>query len=344
MDNFIENNLTYIPDNLIRLCIKSYKYLLTDSSYNENKEKELVEKIKNLERITYDTQKANEQHYEVPTDFFKLHLGKHLKYSSCEWEKDLGNNIKHKIVDLNEAEEYTLKKYQDKMALSNLSVNSRVLEIGCGWGSLSLYNARKYPHIIFDSFSNSETQIQYIKAKIQEYNLNNLNVWKQDINDFVNNESQNIYDRIVTIECIEHCRNFQKLFKKMKNILKDDGLCFIHILATKGNSLLLDDNSWMGRNFFTGGIIPSINLFNYFNDDLVIQHREVISGEHYSKTLEFWLEQMYERKNKISKVFEKDFENVFQKWRLFYIMSSESFKYDKGNDMCVAYYIMKKNN
>ena len=300
MDKFIENNLSYLSDRIIRFCIRSYKYVWVDRSFNKNKELDIIEKINSLDKVTYNTERANEQHYEVPTEFFKLHLGKNLKYSSCEWMKD--TDKKYPIMELNEAEEYTLKKYQEKMGLSKLPVNSCILEIGCGWGSLSLYNARKFPHLNFDSFSNSETQIKYIKSKISEYNLNNLNVWKQDINDFVKNKNENKYDRIVTIECIEHCRNYKKLFSKMKNILNVDGFCFIHILATKGNSVILDNNSWMGRNFFTGGIIPSVNLFDYFNEDLCITNKEIISGCDYSKTLDAWLNNMYlnEKKNKRS--------------------------------------------
>ena len=341
MDKFIENNLSYLSDKIIRFCIRSYKYIWVDRSFDKNKELEIIEKIKNLDKVTYNTDKANKQHYEVPTDFFKLHLGKNLKYSSCEWTKDLGNDKKYKIMELNEAEEYTLKKYQEKMELSKLPTNSRILEIGCGWGSLSLYNARNFPHLNFDSFSNSETQIKYIKSKIREYNLNNLNVWKQDINEFVLMENKNKYDRIVTIECIEHCRNYKKLFRKMKNILNVEGFCFIHILATKGNSVILDNDSWMGRNFFTGGIIPSVNLFNYFNEDLGIVNEEIIPGCDYSKTLDAWLNNMYLNEKKIREVFDKDFDKEYQKWRLFYLMSSESFNYNNGVDMCVAYYIMK---
>jgi cyclopropane-fatty-acyl-phospholipid synthase len=304
------------------------------------KELRLVERIKNLENVTFETDTANKQHYEVPTDFFLSHLGQNLKYSSCEWTES--------TKTLKEAEEHTIQIYQNNLQLDKLEVGSNILEVGNGWGSLCLANAKKYPHLQFDSFSNSKTQIDHIKNQISKYAITNLNVWQQDIDDFVKetNISNKKYSRIVSIECIEHCRAYDKLFEKLSSVLLDDGFCFFQILGHSEYSYLMNDNSWMGRNFFTGGTIPSMHLFHHFNEHLLVEKLNVISGKQYAKTLDSWLHRMYDKKTEIMKTFVerygKDANKHYEGWRMFYLMCSESFGFNDGKDWCVGYFKMKK--
>lgn len=341
MEFFIRNIQQYLSDFVIR----GFLYIGINILYifdDPKKDNLIVDYINNLNQVTFNTKDANKQHYEVPTNFFTNHLGKNLKYSSCEWNQN-------KLLNINNAETFTIKKYQKYLKLDELSEGEYVLEVGNGWGSLCLNNAKDYPNLNFESFSNSQTQINYINEEIKKRNINNLKVWKMDIDTFVKNkdEKDKKYARIVSIECIEHCLGYHLLFEKFSNILKDDGFCFFQILGHKRFSYIMSNKSWMGRNFFTGGIVPSMNLFSYFNNHLKIKDKYIISGTEYSKTLDSWLNKMYQNKEKIMKIFKMNYGDnanyYFQSWRMFYLMSSASFGYNQGNDYCVAYFTMVKN-
>jgi cyclopropane-fatty-acyl-phospholipid synthase len=355
MEYFVQHIQPLLPDALVRIGLKGIMWQTTNGLRKKDwpeKELRLVDRIKQLDTVTFETDKANEQHYQVPTDFFKTHLGYRMKYSSCEWTN---------LVDtLEKAETYTLSQYQRKVGLDELKAGDIVLEIGNGWGSLCLFNARSYPHLQFESFSNSETQIAYIQQQIDEHKITNLKVWKQDIDDFVKgydkatsekatsdseSDSDKKYSRIISIECIEHCRAYNLLFKKLASILKSDGLCFFQILGHSKYSYLMRDDSWMGRNFFTGGTIPSMQLFSHFNDDLIVSNKEVINGKQYAKTLDAWLYKMYKHKKEVLSIFKeaygKDAAKMYQGWRMFYLMCSESFGYNDGTEWCVGYITMK---
>jgi len=290
---------------------------------------------------------ANEQHYEVPTVFFESHLGPHNKYSSCEW-----NNA----ASLEEAETQTFDSYIDKMDLASVPKGGSVLEVGCGWGFFLLYVAKKYPNINFVGFSNSSTQIEHINSK----ELKNARGVKLDINDFCcdmtkrNNAllhgENKLFDRIISIECLEHSRNYYLAFKAMSEVLKEDtGRVFIQILCHREYTYFMNEDDWMGRNFFTGGTIPSTKLFMFFNDHLAIDDTWYVSGRQYSKTLDSWLHQMTKKRSEVENIFRKagykNPELEFQKWRMFYLMSSVSFSFNKGNDWMVAYYslVPRKN-
>jgi len=232
--------------------------------------------------------------------------------------------------------------------LNDLEKGSYILEIGNGWGSLCLSNAEKYPNLNFESFSNSATQIKYIQDMCIKKGINNLKCWKQDMDDFIKNDERDTqkYSRIVSIECIEHCRGYGLLFKKMRKVLKDDGFCFIQILGHSYFSYLMNNNSWMGRQFFTGGTIPSMHLFDAFNEDLIVKDKKILSGEHYSKTLDAWLNKLYQVKYDVMSIFKNTYgsnaEKYFQSWRMFYLMTSESFKFNEGKDWCVGYFTLIK--
>lgn len=322
---------TYFSDNCIRYLIRNVLYY-NNVEKNEDRENHIVEQINKSCKITYDIEKANKQHYEVPTDFFIRHLGDKLKYSSCEWDDDRVSNI-------HDAEKYTIQKYQTLMKLDELAPGNRVLEIGNGWGSLCISNAVAFPHLQFESFSNSHTQIAYIQSQIDIRKIKNLKIWKQDIDEFVNTPIIKKYSRIVSIECLEHCRGYSLLFEKLSKSLTDNGFCFFQLLAHTKHTMIMDSNSWMGRNFFSGGTIPRVDLFSKFNKHLKVFDSHLINGKEYSKTLDSWLHRMYED-SYIPSILQTNSE--YQKWRLFYLICSESFKFNKGSDYVVTYIFMNK--
>jgi len=331
---FVNNIQKYLPDFIIRFILKIAIYLqsfiYTSSTSHEDN---IINTIANLNRVTFETDEANKQHYEVPTDFFINHLGPQLKYSSCHWSE---------YDTIRDAEENTILRYQKELKLDKLEDNSYILEIGNGWGSLTLSNALKYKNLNFRSFSNSSTQIEYINSQIKKYNITNLEVQKLDIDDFVrSNKYNNIkFSRVVSIECIEHAKGYGKLFKKISNILTNDGYCFFQIISNRRNSYIMTHDTWIGKYFFSGGIIPHVNLFNHFDKDLKVIKTEIINGKEYSKTLDYWLNTMYYNKNRINKIFNDDV--MFQKWRMFYLMCSEAFKSLNGNNYVITYITMNK--
>lgn len=345
MDFFVQHIQQYLPDTIVRWIVRLVMYRTQANLRSKDfpqKELRLVKRIKELKTVTFDTDAANEQHYEVPTDFFLSHLGKNLKYSSCEWNDS--------TKTLEDAEDNTLRIYQEHLKLDDLSTGSHVLEVGNGWGSMCLANAKRYPHLNFDSFSNSETQITHIKNEIKKHNLTNLTVWRQDIDDYVKEATDEsngkTYSRVVSIECIEHCRAYHLLFEKLSSVLTDDGFCFFQILGHSQYSYLMTNDSWMGRNFFTGGTIPSMHMFHHFNDHLIVSETTVIPGTEYAKTMDAWLYRMYDQKSKIMEIFHerygKDASKHYQGWRMFYLMCSESFGFNNGRDWCVGYFKMTK--
>ena len=325
---------TYLSDDCIRYLIRNVLYY-NNVEKNEDRENHIVEKMNKSYKTTYDIEKANKQHYEVPTDFFIRHLGDKLKYSSCEWDDD-------RISNIHDAEKYTIQKYQTLLKLHELKTGDTILEIGNGWGSFCISNALSFPHLNFESFSNSHTQIAYIQSQIDTKKIKNLKIWKQDIDEFVNasiNDANKKYTRIVSIECLEHCRGYSLLFEKMSKILTDNGFCFFQLLANTKNTTIMSSNTWMGRNFFSGGTIPKIDLFSKFNKHLKVFDSQIINGKEYSKTLDSWLYRMYED-SYIHSILQTN--NEYQKWRLFYLMSSESFKFNEGSDYVVTYIFMNK--
>jgi cyclopropane-fatty-acyl-phospholipid synthase len=346
-ENYVDFFCKHITEHCNDDTIRNILRIAIENGYNNrvNKQnllqtdKQVASELNKLSNITYETTAANEQHYEVPTRFFLSHLGPKLKYSGCEWKENIGVS-----------EENTFRIYQENMEMIHLEPDTNVLEIGCGWGSLSLTNAAKYPHVNFFSFSNSSTQRMYINSEIERMGIKNLTIWTQDIDDFVKNGNDIIrgkrFSRVVSIECIEHCLGYRMLFEKISTLLTDDGFCFFQIISNTVATIKQEKNSWMGRNFFTGGIVPSINLFDQFDEHLVIEKKQIVNGIHYSKTFDAWLQQMYINKPEILVIFKKEYgeqyKTMFENWRMFYLMCSESYKSVNGNNFVITYVKMKK--
>jgi cyclopropane-fatty-acyl-phospholipid synthase len=330
-----------IPDSLIRYGIRRLLKQRLNDERKENTEAQqehlmkLIAELKNSP-IAINTAEANEQHYEVPTEFYQYCLGKHLKYSSGYWKNGVTNidTSEHDMLELtcNRAE---LQDGQD------------VLELGCGWGSLSLFMSAKYPKSNFTVVSNSRTQKIYIDGEAKKRGIVNLTVITTNINDFKIDKQ---FDRVVSVEMFEHMRNYQKLMALVSSCLKPEGKLFVHIFTHKEYAYkfeVLDDSDWMSKYFFTGGIMPSDDLLLYFNDHLSIQKHWHVSGIHYSKTSEAWLSNMDKHKKEIMPLFDTTYGKDqalkwWVYWRIFYMSCAELWAYKNGEEWMVSHYLFNK--
>lgn len=289
--------------------------------------------------IAEDTDKANEQHYEVPTDFFLTVLGSRLKYSCCYWPEG--------VTTLDQAEEASLQQYCE---LARLEDGQSVMDLGCGWGSLGLYVCERFPQCRVTCVSNSHSQRRLIEARAQQRGFaRRLQVLTADANTF---HTAAKYDRIISIEMFEHMKNYELLFQRVASWLKPHGLLFLQVLCHRLHPYAFDvkpgsDTEWMAKNFFTGGTMPSTDLFLYFQRDVSLVESWVLSGRHYQKTLEAWLSKMDANIDQVTDILQKaygaDSEQQKFNWRLFFIFCSEVFGYRGGNEWHVSYQLFRKN-
>ena len=280
-------------------------------------------------------EKANEQHYEVPPAFFENVLGKHLKYSSGYWPDGVNS--------LDESEESMLELSFKRAQLVD---GDSILELGCGWGSLTCYMASKLPNSKITAVSNSKDQKEHILNRCKNQGLDNIEVITADMNDF---GTENKYDRVVSIEMFEHMRNYKKLLSKISSWLHDDGKLFIHIFTHQSVVYPFENQGeadWMAREFFSGGMMPSHDLLLHFQDDLIIDDVWSMSGTHYEKTSLAWVNKMDANKDSIMKIFLKtygdDAKLWFQRWRIFFMSCEKLFGYNNGSEWGVSHYRFSK--
>ncbi len=337
--NLLEKNL--LPDFLIRIGIRRLlaKRLKDedqgDTEKNQSKLMKYIEELKN-QPIAIHTLDANEQHYEVPTEFYKYVLGKRMKYSSGYWIS--ANDT------LDVSEENMLKISCERVELKD---GMEVLDLGCGWGSLTLYIAEKYPNCKIIGVSNSRTQKEYIDFVCKQKGFQNVQIITQDMNVF---EIEKQFDRLMSVEMLEHMKNYEKLFSKFARFMKKDALFFIHIFTHKTYAYhfeVKDETDWMSKYFFTGGMMPSDNLLLYFQKDLEIVKHWHVSGKHYQKTSEAWLSNMDKHKKEILPILEKTYgkENKTKwwvYWRVFFMACAELWGYNGGEEWMVSHYLFKK--
>ena len=280
-------------------------------------------------------EKANEQHYEVPPAFFENVLGKHLKYSSGYWPDGVNS--------LDESEESMLELSFERAQLAD---GDSILELGCGWGSLTCYMASKLPNSKITAVSNSKDQKEHILNRCKNQGLDNIEVITADMNDF---ETENKYDRVVSIEMFEHMRNYKKLLSKISSWLHDGGKLFIHIFTHQSVVYPFENQGeadWMAREFFSGGMMPSHDLLLHFQDDLIIEDIWRMSGTHYEKTSLAWVNKMDANKDIVMKIFSEtygdDAKLWFQRWRIFFMSCEKLFGYNNGSDWGVSHYRFSK--
>ena len=342
MDFFIELEKLetgQVSDRTVRRMIR---YGLTNLLAEKEKEDwetysykflEFVEELKNSP-IAIHTSVANQQHYDVNSDFFELVLGNRLKYSCCYYPDG--------IYSLDEAEEAMLELICSRAQVQD---GQEILELGCGWGSLSLYLAEKYPNSRITGLSNSQNQKKFIDQKQKIAGFDNLNIITADISEFELNKQ---FDRIISIEMFEHLRNYEKLLQKISTWMKFDGLLFVHIFSHQKYAYYFENN-WIADNFFTGGIMPSDNLLLYFTQDVNIQKHWRFSGKNYQKTSEAWLKNLDNNKAKVLEIFSNIYEKekavkIFVMWRLFLMVTAESFGFKDGREWLVSHYLFSHKN
>ena len=283
-------------------------------------------------------EKANEQHYEVPQDLFELTLGPRLKYSSCFFPTP--------STSLQEAEVSALSQTCQRAEIAD---GMSVLELGCGWGSLSLWMAQQYPNSKLTVVSNSSSQGRFIEAEARECGLENLNVITCDINDF---DTDLKFDRVVSVEMFEHVRNHAMLMQRISGWLKPKGKLFVHVFCHKELTYPFEDggkDDWMSRYFFSGGIMPGKEMLLRFQDDLQAQEQWTWNGTHYQRTCEAWLENMKANRDQIMPVLQLTYgsseaDRWFNRWKMFYLACSELFGYKQGEEWLVGHYLFRKRN
>lgn len=326
----------YIPDFLIRYGTRkiSLDHLDELKEEGESGKKAYLEALRNSP-IAIETQAANDQHYEVPARFFELTLGQHLKYSCAYWQDD--------TTTLDDAEANMLSLCSTRAQLED---GMNILELGCGWGSMTLWMASHFPNAQITAISNSNSQREFIEQRARDRGLNNVTIITANAAEFDTEANQ--FDRVVTVEMFEHMRNWGKLYANIAKWLKPDGKMFQHVFCHKTHGFLYDtdgENNWMSRYFFTGGIMPTFDLPNQFDDDLQVAERWYVNGTHYEKTSAAWLALTDQHKQELLPLFKdtygKDYKVWFQRWRMFYLAVEEFFGIRDGEEWGVAHYLLE---
>ncbi len=337
--NWVEQGL--VPDRVVRLGIRRLlkeriaEMRDTDAEAVADIAAAFIEEMRRAP-IALVPEKANEQHYEVPAAFFAEVLGEHRKYSSCYWADG--------VRDLAQAEAAALAATCERAGLAD---GQDVLELGCGWGSLSLWMAQHYPHSRITALSNSRSQREYIEAQAVARGLVNLRVVTCDINAFETGAAS--VDRVVSVEMFEHLRNWPHIFSRVAGWLRFDGQFFMHVFAHKGAPYAFverDESDWMSRHFFSGGMMPSDDLALNFQDDLRLQRRWRWDGTHYQKTSEAWLRNMDAARETLQplmlQTYGSDADIWWQRWRLFFMSVAELFGHEGGQQWWVSHYLFSK--
>ena len=283
-------------------------------------------------------ERANEQHYEVPVEFFRLVLGPHRKYSSAWWPDG--------VSSLADAEAAALAQTAKRAELAD---GQSVLELGCGWGSLTLWMASHYPRSRITAVSNSQSQRAWIESEAARRGLGNVTVVTADMNEF---RAPGRFDRIVSVEMFEHMRNWRELFARVHGWLADDGRFFMHVFCHRDVPYAFEDQGpgdWMSRHFFTGGMMPSDSLALQFQDRLAVRARWRWSGRHYERTANAWLANLDARRTEALTVLSQvhgpaDAAILLQRWRVFFMACAELFGYRGGQEWWVSHYLLSRRS
>lgn len=331
----------YVPDALLRLGIRRLcaqrlrEEHAGDAVAAWSRFRTLLEALR-ASPLAIETDAANRQHYEVPARFFELCLGRRLKYSSAYYAR--GDE------SLDAAEDAMLALYGERAGLAD---GQSILELGCGWGSLTLWMAQQYPHARITGVSNSHSQREHILQQARVRGLHNVEILTCDVNAL---DLDCRFHRVVSIEMFEHMRNYRHLLRNIARWLTDDGRLFVHIFCHRELMYPFEtegEDNWMGRHFFTGGLMPAADTLLHFQEDLVLREQWRLSGTHYERTANHWLANQDRNADEVRRVLaqaygDADAARWAQRWRMFWMACAELFGYDGGNEWLVAHYLFAK--
>jgi cyclopropane-fatty-acyl-phospholipid synthase len=330
-----------VPDAVLRLAIRR---LLAQRLREERaggaaavdrRTDELVRRMR-ASPIALATADANAQHYEVPPRFFELVLGSRLKYSCCLYASP--------ATTLDEAEEAMLALTAERAGLAD---GQDVLELGCGWGSLTLWMAERFPRSRITAVSNSRDQRGFIEARARQRGLSNVSVVTADMNAF---DAAASFDRVVSIEMFEHMRNWPLLLSRVAGWMRPDARLFLHVFSHREVAYpfdVRDASDWMAREFFTGGLMPSDGLLGRLQDGLAIEEHWQVDGTHYARTAEDWLARLDRRRGEALDVLAAAYgleraRERFWAWRLFFLACAECWGYRGGREWIVSHYRLRR--
>ncbi len=337
IDTLLEKDL--LPDWLIRIGIRRLLRQRLREIEHPSPAAQVAQVAESLRAmpIAINTAESKEQHYEIPTPFYQHCLGPRLKYSSCFYE--------HGDETLAQAEERMLALTCERAQLAD---GLAVLELGCGWGSLTLWMAEKYPQARITGVSHSRTQREHILGEARKRGLANVEIITCDMNQF--DITAGRFDRVVSVEMFEHMKNWPRLMANIARWLKPGGMFFAHVFTHSRFAYhfeVRDESDWMSRYFFTGGMMPAHDLFPRFQNDLTLVQDWKVNGRHYAQTAEHWLENMDAHRAEVIPLFAATYgaDHAVKwraYWRVFYLACAELWWFRNGEEWLVSHYLFRK--